>query len=127
MPEPWTWDPPEIMAPRNRRLVAERLGHPCCSVEVSERVEALFPARPEERFLGLTVSWLDECTTSGFEGPAGFYASPVGTRYVSGWRKHAAYGTTEAELIASCTALLDRLKPTDGVRVNGMNERQVIP
>lgn len=127
MPEPWTWDPPEIMGPRNRRLIAKRLGHPCCSVEVSEHVEALFPARPEERFRGLTVSWLDANTTPDFEGQAGFYASPVGTRYVSGWRKNAAYGTTETELIASCITLLDQLTSTGSVWINDTNERQEIP
>lgn len=108
MAESWTWDPPGIMGPRNRRLVAERMGNPEGSVEVCERVEAMFPARRGERFGGLTVSWLTENFTSGFEGPAGFYASPAGTRYVSGWRARAAYGTTEAELIKSCEALLDR-------------------
>jgi hypothetical protein len=110
VPETWTWDPPEIMGPRNRRVLAERAGDPAGSVEVCERVEAMFPARPDVRFHGLRVSWMKENTTRGFVGQAGFYATAVGTGYVWGWREKAAYGVTEAELVESCAALVDRLK-----------------
>lgn len=117
MPEIWTWDPPEIMAPRNRRLIAERTGEPAGSVELCERVEATFPAQPDDRFPGLNVSWLDESTTEGFAGPAGFYATVAGTGSTWGWRPRAAYGATEAELIESCHALLERHANDDAWRV----------
>jgi hypothetical protein len=85
------WDPPEVLGPRNRRLIAERFGHPPGTVEVCERVEGAF-GRP------LTVTWLPASTIPGFEGPAGFYATHPGGPFIKGWRLLAAYGETETEL-----------------------------
>lgn len=62
----WEWDPPEVMVPRNRRIIAERLGDPPGSVEECERVEAENP--------GWHVWWAPENTAKGFECPAGYHA-----------------------------------------------------
>lgn len=82
----WEWDPPEVLGPRNRRLIAERLSEPPGSVEECERVEA--------EYTGWHVWWAPENTAKGFECPAGYHA------LLEQWpRRVRVFGETVDDLI----------------------------
>jgi hypothetical protein len=62
-------------ARRNQKLIAERLGWPKGALAACWALENRHP--------GWHVDWLDECTSKGFERPAGFRAMLTGIHAVS--------------------------------------------
>lgn len=70
MPGTQEWPPTDVVAYRNRHILAERLDWPDGAVEACERIERERP--------GWSVWWLGENTCRGFERPAQFTATRDG-------------------------------------------------
>lgn len=89
----WRDEARQIMAERNRELIAERGGWPTGALAEVRAVEAERP--------GWSCAWFPANTTPGFERDPGFYAWRRGEDpQRNGWRRDEWYGATSDLLLA---------------------------